>query len=132
METVAKVAGVGLVVAVWLTLLRGRAPEFALGLVVAFVVVGVAATLEPLQEIVATFGRLNRAAGAGPAYLEVVLKAVAIAYVAGFSAQLTRDAGQQSVAMVIETVGKVAVLATALPVFVALLDALWRLLPGVG
>ncbi|MBE3598155.1 MAG: stage III sporulation protein AD [Limnochordaceae bacterium] len=128
----AKVAGVGLVVTVWITLLKGRTPEFSLALLVAFTALALGTIVGPLREVVETFGRLNRAAGGSAMYIEVILKSVAIAYVAGFAAQLSRDAGQQSVAMTVETVGKVAVLASALPVFVALLDALWRLLPAVG
>lgn len=130
-ELVGRVAGVALVVAVWLQLLRGRVPELALGLAVAFAALAVGAVLGPLHEVVATFGRFQRAAGAGGAYLGVVLRAMAIAYVAAFAAQLCRDSGQGALAVAVELVGKVSILVTALPVFVALLDALWRLLPAV-
>lgn len=131
MELVGKVAGVALVVAVWLQLMRGRVPELALALLVAFAALAVGAALGPLQEVVGTFGRLDRAAGGGGAYLGVVLRAMAIAYVAAFGAQVCRDAGNGAMGMAVELVGKVAILVTALPVFVALLDALWRLLPAV-
>ncbi|MEW6047319.1 MAG: SpoIIIAC/SpoIIIAD family protein [Bacillota bacterium] len=132
MELVGRVAGVAVVMAIWLHLMRGRVPELALALVVAFTALAVGATLGPLQEVVSTFGRLNRAAGASGAYLGVVLRAMAIAYIAGFAAELCRDAGQHSLGMTVELVGKVVILVIALPVFVALLDALWRLLPAVG
>lgn len=129
MELVTRIAGVGLVVAIWLVLLRGRLPEFAFLMMLGFVAVALMTVLQPLSGVVATFGRLNRAAGSEGAYFAVVLKAVGIAYVAGFAAQLCRDAGQDAVAMTVELAGKVAILVVALPVFVALLDTLWRLLP---
>ncbi len=131
MELVGRVAGVALVIAIWLSLLRGRVPELALALLVAFSAQAVGAALGPLQEVVQTFARLDRAAGGNGAYLGVVLRAMAIAYVAAFGAQICRDAGQPSLGMTVELVGKVAILVTAIPVFVALLDGLWRLLPAV-
>ncbi|HEY8498366.1 MAG TPA: SpoIIIAC/SpoIIIAD family protein [Limnochordales bacterium] len=132
MELVGRVAGVALVVAVWLSLLRGRAPELALALLTAFSALALGSALGPLQEVVQLFGRLDRAAGGSGAYLGVVLRAMAIAYVAAFGAQICRDAGQHALGMTVELVGKVAILVTAIPVFVALLDALWRLLPAVA
>ncbi len=131
MELVGRVAGVALVIAIWLSLLRGRTPELALALLVAFSALAVGAALGPLQEVVQTFARLDRAAGGNGAYLGVVLRAMAIAYIAAFGAQICRDAGQPSLGMTVELVGKVAILVTAVPVFVALLDALWRLLPAI-
>lgn len=130
MELVIRVAGLALVVAVWLALLRGRLPEYALGLILAFGVVALGAALGPLSEAVRLLGRLAELAGTAGSYLGIVLRAVAIAYVAGLSAQFCRDAGQEGVAATVELVGKVAVLLVALPVFVTLLDSLWRLLPG--
>ena len=130
MELVARVVGLAVVVAIWLALMRGRVPELALVLVLAFMAVTFAAALGPLAEAVRVLGRLADALGAPSAYLQTVLRVVAIAYVAGFGAQLCRDAGQEGVAATVEVVAKVAILAAALPVFVALLDALWRLLPA--
>ncbi len=125
-----RVAALGLVVAVWLALLRGKVPEYGALMAVAFVTVALGAVLPALSEAVRVLGRLSELAGPSGAHLQVVLRAVAIAYVAGIGAQLCRDAGQESIAVAVELAGKVAIVTVAMPIFVALLDSLWRLLPG--
>ena len=130
MELVTRVVALAVLVAAWLAMMRGRVPEMAVALVLAFMGVSLAAALGPMAEVVTLLRRLADLVGGPSVHLPTVLRSVAIAYVAGFGAQLCRDAGQEGVAAAVELVGKVAILVTALPVFVALLDGLWRLVPA--
>lgn len=130
MDLVGKVVALAVVVALWLALMRGRVPELALGMSLAFMALALATALGPLGEAVRILGRLAEVSGTPAGYLQTVLRAVAIAYVGGLGAQACRDAGQEGIAMAVEMVAKVAILLVALPVFVALLDSLWRLLPS--
>lgn len=52
-----------------------------------------------------------------------------MAYLATFGAQLSKDAGEGSIAALIELAGKVLILVLAIPLFTALLETLLRLLP---
>ena len=72
---------------------------------------------------------MGRRAGMDRHHLEVLFKAVGIAYVASVGAQLAKDAGEQSVAVLIELGGKVLILTVAIPVFSSILLSLLRLLP---
>lgn len=61
-------------------------------------------------------------------YLTVLIKIIGITYIAEFSAALCKDAGFGAVAAQIETFGKLSILAVSMPVFLALLETIDRLL----
>ncbi|MGI6588998.1 MAG: stage III sporulation protein AD [Peptococcia bacterium] len=62
-------------------------------------------------------------------YLMIVLKIMGIAYIAEFGAQICRDAGEGSTATKIEFAAKILVMVLALPIIVALMESVLRLLP---
>lgn len=57
-------------------------------------------------------------------YPASLLKIVGITYIADFSANLCRDAGQSAIAGQIEFFGKISILAISAPVVTALLDTI--------
>lgn len=59
----------------------------------------------------------------------VVLKVIAIAYIAEFGAQVCHDAGEAGLAKKVELGGKVTVLALSVPILSALLDLILALVP---
>jgi stage III sporulation protein AD len=61
--------------------------------------------------------------------LTTVLKIMGIAYIAEFGAQVCRDAGEGSTATKIEFAAKILVMVLALPIIVAILESVLRLLP---
>lgn len=129
MEQLARIVGVGFLLAVVGLFLRQRAPEFT-PLVSALFVFGVLIALLPLVvRPVELFSRLAQEAGLAGPYFEVVLRAIAIAYVTTIGAQVSRDAGDQAIAATIELAGKLTILALALPLVGALFQAILGLLP---
>lgn len=129
MEDVARVVGAGLVLTILLGFLRERYPALAVQLVLAFVA-GVFLVLLPvLGRVVGVFTELGRRAQVSGTYLEIALRALGVAYVAAFGAQVCKDAKEEALAGTIELVGKVVILLLALPVFMGILETLLRLLP---
>jgi stage III sporulation protein AD len=63
-------------------------------------------------------------------YVETILKIIGIAYIAEFAAQITKDAGQGSLASKIELGGKVLILAMAIPILTVLIETIIQLIPG--
>lgn len=55
-------------------------------------------------------------------YLNIVLKVVAIAYLAEFGSQLCEDAGEKAIGGKIQWVGKVMIFVVATPVILALMN----------
>jgi len=63
-------------------------------------------------------------------YLETILKIIGIAYIAEFGAQISRDAGQGTIASKIELGGKIIILAMALPILTAIIETVIGLIPS--
>ncbi|NPV28529.1 MAG: stage III sporulation protein AD [Firmicutes bacterium] len=124
-----QVIGLGLVVAVLAVLLREERPETALLLVLGFGISIFIVVLGKMGEIIAVFRDLTRRAHIDELYLTTLLKILGIAYVTEFGAQICRDAGEGTIANKIELAGKILILILALPIFVAILEVIVRLLP---
>ncbi|MGB9661662.1 MAG: stage III sporulation protein AD [Moorellaceae bacterium] len=72
---------------------------------------------------------LSDRAGINRFYLTTVLKIIGIAYVGEFGAQVCRDAGENAVASKVELAAKVLIMALSLPIMVAILESMVKLLP---
>lgn len=123
------VVGFALVVAVFAVLLREERPEMALLLVLGFGVLIFILVLGKMGAVIGLFRDLSRLAGVDELYLTTLLKILGIAYIAEFGAQICRDAGEGTIASKIEMVGKILILVLALPIFVAIMEVIVRLLP---
>lgn len=129
MEGIIRIVGIGIAMAVVIGILRSTHTPMAVQLSISFTVVMMLVLIEPLREVLTFFAEMGRRAGMNRHHLEVLFKAVGIAYVASVGAQLAKDAGEQSVAVLIELGGKVLILTVAIPVFSSILLSLLRLLP---
>ena len=67
----------------------------------------------------------------GMKYVEVMVKALGIAYVSGISTSLCRDMGESAAADGIETGGKLAIVAIAIPIISEILEGAVGLLERV-
>ncbi len=124
-----QVVALGLVVAVFAVLLRQERPEMALVLALGFGVIVFLMVLNKLGTIITVFQDVTQRAQVDELYLATLLKILGIAYIAEFGAQVCRDSGEGTVANKIELAGKVLIMILALPIFVAILEAIMRLLP---
>lgn len=124
MELVLRLTALCLVGALLAVLLRRSGPDMALLLALAVCGAALALLAEPLG---ALRDFLEEAAAWGdlPVQLfEPLVKIVGIALVSRTGSDLCRDAGESAVASVLETVGAVAAILVALPLF----QAAWELL----
>lgn len=124
-----QVVGIGIIGAVLAVFVRERNKELAVlvslgtGLILfIFALSKVGAVLRVLEELAAR-------ANVNMFYLTTVLKIIGIAYVAEFGAQICRDAGEGATATKIEFAAKVLVMVLALPIIVAILESILRLIP---
>ena len=76
-----------------------------------------------------SFYELGQRADLSGFYLGVILRSIGIAYLTALGAQVSKDAGEEAVALVIEIAGKIMILLISIPVVVAILDTLVGLLP---
>lgn len=125
---ITQIVGFGLIAAVLAIILRQYKPEIALlvslaaGIALFLMVLGkIGVIIEVLQD-------LSRRADVNMVYLGVILKIVGIAYIADFGAQVCRDAGEGALAAKIELAAKILILVLAIPIVVAVLDILMKIL----
>ena len=89
---------------------------------------GVTGPLPRLEGVVAVFTEMAETANVSSIYLAPVLKAIAVAYITSFGVQLSREAGEETIATTIELAGKVVILLVAVPLIQAIFSTLLALL----
>jgi stage III sporulation protein AD len=120
--------GITLLAVTFLSLLRQTRPELAVLLSAAAGVIIFLRLIGPLQELVRTFEYLAAQAQINLVYLQTVFRVMGVAYLTGFTAQICRDAGEGALALKLEMAGKVIILFLAVPVLVAILETVLRML----
>lgn len=115
METMVRIAAVGLTAAVLGTVLKKSAPELTLLLVVAAGVWILTLTLDGLGAVAALMEELAGVSGLSEELLEPVAKTVALSILTKLTAEICRSAGESGLASFVELGGTVAALVVALP-----------------
>lgn len=121
--------GFGLIAAVLLLVVRQKNAEIgALLSIVAGVVIflAVVTRIGPVLEL---FRDLADRAQVNLYYINSILKIIGVAYLAEFGAQICRDAAESALAAKIEMAGKVIILVMAVPIVMAVLEIVLRMLP---
>lgn len=86
--------------------------------------------LSKIGDVLDVMQELARRAQINMFYMTTVLKIMGIAYIAEFGAQICKDAGEGSIATKIELAAKILVMVLALPIIMAILESVLRLIPS--
>lgn len=130
MEDITRIVAMAIVMVLLLTYLRSSSQSaMATQLAAGFAIMLLLLFLPALRQAIGLFVDLGRRAKIGQAYMEIVIKAVGVAYVAGLGAQLAKDAKEETTAAVVEMAGKILILLLAVPLIAGIMDALVGLLP---
>ncbi|MDX9872100.1 MAG: stage III sporulation protein AD [Clostridia bacterium] len=124
-----QVVGVGFVGMVMAVFLKERNKEAAILVSLATGVIIFLFAVSRVEAVVEVLWQLASSANINLFYLTTILKIIGIAYIAEFGAQICKDAGESSIAAKIEFAAKVLVMVLALPIIVAILESVLRLLP---
>ena len=122
-----QIVGLGLVVCILAIILRVQKPPMA---TLLSMTAGIIIFLVMMPQIAAEFNVLRDLAGqanVSMVYMGTILKIVGIAYISDFGSQICRDAGEGALASKIEFAAKVIVLIMAVPIIVAVLQSLMKL-----
>ncbi len=125
-----QVTGVALIGAFLAMIIKEQKPSLAF-LLVVFVGSSIFLFLiGKVMEIVQMIEKLAISSNVNMVYLATILKVIGIAYIAEFASQITKDAGQASIATKIELAGKVIIMAMAIPIVTAIIESVVQLLPN--
>lgn len=115
METMVKIAAVGVTAAVLGTVLRKSAPEISLLLALAAGLWMLGMVADGLGGVAQLMEELTGLAGLSEELLEPVAKTVAISILTRVTSEICRSAGESGTAAFVETAGTLAALLVALP-----------------
>lgn len=111
-------------------IIKEQKPNFAF-LLVVFVGCSIFLFLaDKIYEIIQMLEKIAVNANVNMVYLETILKIVGIAYIAEFASQITKDAGQGSLASKIELAGKILILAMAIPILTVIIETIIKMIPS--
>ena len=128
METMAKLAAVGVTAVVLSAVLKKNTPELALLLALAGGLWMLAQAAAGLGAAVAMMRELAGQAGVSEVLLEPVVKAVALSILTKLTAEICKSAGEGGVAAFVETAGAALALLAALPLVRAVAQLMGELL----
>lgn len=114
MNEVIKVSAIGIICALACVIVRSCGAEFLFPTrIAAIVAIFTLAMLliSPVLELLTT----SLAEHISAEYIEIILKALCIAYITEISGGLCRDCGETNIALGIETVGKIELIALSVP-----------------
>ncbi|HWI51837.1 MAG TPA: stage III sporulation protein AD [Symbiobacteriaceae bacterium] len=125
---IAKIVGLGLLAGILINMLKQQKPELAMQLSIAAGVMLFILMVSRVMDVVDVLQTLGSKAKLDQAQMGTVLKIIGIAYVADFGSQVLQDAGEKSVATKVEMAGKVMIMLLAVPVVLAIVDTVMKLL----
>ncbi|TEB06653.1 Stage III sporulation protein AC/AD protein family protein [Pelotomaculum schinkii] len=125
---VLQIVALGLTATVLIVVVKSQRPDLAVLLSVAAGAIIFLLVLGKIGSIIEVVKELSERAGISMVYLGTILKIVGIAYIAEFGSQICRDAGEGAVASKIEFAAKVLIMVLAVPIVVAVLQSLLKLL----
>lgn len=124
-----QIVGLGLVATILIVILKESKPEFAILLSIVTGVIIFTMIVPQLVYVVDTISSLSSRANVDISYFNTIVKIIGMAYLVEFASQISRDAGQDSIAMKIELGGKVLIMVLAIPILLALMDLILKILP---
>lgn len=126
---ITQVVIIGIVSTILVVFLKDQKPEIALQLSLAtgvviflFMITRLTVVMQALQEIAL---KIN----IDIVYLNIVLKIIGVAYLASFGVEICKDAGQSSIASKIEFAGKIIIVSLAIPILMAVMDLVVKIIP---
>jgi len=124
-----KIAAVGIIATIFSVMLKNQKPEFSLQISIITGLIIFLFVLSKLASVLEVFNTLVQKTNIDTVYITTILKIIGIAYIAEFGAQVCRDAGENAIASKIELGGKVLIMVLGIPILIALLDLIIKLIP---
>jgi len=119
---IAQIVAVGIISLILIITMRKQNAEFALLISIMASIIIFFMIMPFLGQAVGLLKDIAGLMDTNVQYIGIILKIIAIAYIAEFGAQICTDAGESSIASKIELAGKVLILITSMPVLYGLVD----------
>ena len=131
MSDIMKIAGIGFMGGMLALTVKKDKPEFALLISLVCAIIIAFEVIKGVGNVMGQIDRIIVQCGIDIMYLEVSLKAMGIAYVSQFAAEILRDGGEGAFASKVEMAGNVAILIITVPVLGALLEMCLKVVQSI-
>jgi stage III sporulation protein AD len=125
---IAQIVGLAIIVTVISAVLKQIKPEMALQLSILAGVAIFLVVMDKIRLVIDLLQKLADQANVNSYYLFIVLKIVGVAYLAELGCQICRDAGENALATKVEIAAKIFVVVLAIPIIVAVMESVMKLL----
>ena len=125
-----QVVALALCTAAVISILKVHKPEFVIPASVSAGVLLLILILEQLRDVLSFLETFQDMLSYGNSYFTILWKVLAIAYIADFTAQICRDAGETALGSKVEVAGKVLMFCAAIPMMEDLLHLVEMLIPA--
>lgn len=115
---------IAIVATLLIAVIKAQRPELAILLSVAAGVLILAFAAAYLDSIVSILREITNRVNLDLAFVNIILKIVAVAYLCEFGAQVCKDAGEAAIATKVELAGKILIVYLASPILLSLLNLL--------
>ena len=123
-----RIAALALTGVLLAALMKSVNRELTIYIILATVVILFVTIIDRLVYVFDFLGDIYDNVAYGRTFFPVILKVLAVAYIADLTAQLCRDAGESAVGGKVELAGKVIIFYLALPILSAILELIGTLL----
>lgn len=124
-----QIVGIGIISTVLIVTIKDFKPEFKILISIATGVMIFSILLNEIGYVIDTISNLSSRVNVNIEYFDTIIKIIGIAYIVEFAAQISKDAGENSIAMKIEFGGKIMIMILAIPILMALMDLIIKILP---
>jgi stage III sporulation protein AD len=119
-----QIALVGMTVVLLAIIFKNNKSEYAVYVSLAGCLLIFFMGVGKLEIIINTIKKIQTYINLNESYIVILIKIIGITYIAEFAANICKDFGHTAIANQIELVGKLTILATGMPILLALLDTI--------
>lgn len=125
---VVKIGVMGIAGVLLATFLKKEKSEYSMLISMGICILIFSFLIHKMQMVLAFVERLETMLSIDSTYIALILKMIGIAYVAGFTMDVCKDAGYGAIASQIETFAKISILVVSLPVLLTFLEVIGNIL----
>ncbi|ALX48051.1 stage III sporulation protein AD [Lentibacillus amyloliquefaciens] len=126
-----QIVAIGIITSILYMVLKELNASFAFLLILVTTILIFLVVIQQIGVIFQLIESLGNKANIDGMYMETILKIIGIAYITEFGANLTKDAGLQSVAAKVELAGKIFILLLSIPIITAVIEAILKFIDSV-
>lgn len=124
-----KIIGIGLISLIMIIIIKQYRPEFAIYISIVAGILIITISLDKLSGVINILTTLSSKTGLNAEYLGILLKITGIAILTEFAVSICNDAGETAIATKVDLGGKVIIISISIPIIVALLELIVKIMP---